>query len=502
MNEKKNVPRGLTEAEKQLKADILEELLATRRALLIRHPFVGSLAMRLSLTPVVDCRMTSACTDGRHLFVDAEFFKKLAPEDRLAFLGHEVWHCALRHAFRRGERDVRRFNYAADLEVDYLLQRDGFKVSMLPHEPEWLGQSAEFIYDRLLPFLVKRERNDIHLYPPLDVFLPIPANGGGSDNGYGDGNDSDDGNVSGGYGNGADNAKKGCGRKNGFSGENGGGKNALIRPGLPVISHDLVFDPDFSPFENEGRNCGDGNGGHAGGDGQNTGGGQNAGDDNIPSIAQDWGDFLRHEYMRAKGRGTLPCGIEEHLSKEMEASLDWRQLLLEYVSMLLRGERQWLPPNRRFFYRRLYLPGRARRTSIKLTVALDTSGSTANDLPQFMGELREMVSTFDEYEITVIQCDCDIHSVKTYTTDAEPFKPEEFKFFGQGGTDLRPPFEYVRKNMYETPAVMIYLTDGDGPAPEQPPDYPVIWCITPDGRAPMEWGIAIHMSSEEESHEQ
>lgn len=465
MNGEPAVPRGLTEAEKQLKADMLEELLATRRALLLRHPFVGSLAMRLSLTPVVDCRMTSACTDGRHLFVDAEFFKKLTPEDRLSILGHEVWHCALRHAFRRGDRDVRRFNYAADLEVDYLLQRDGFKVSMLPHEPEWLGQSAEFIYDRLLPFLVKPGNGDIHLYPPFDVFLPLPSSGGG----------------------GGGNGGTGTQRKS-------------LRPGLPVITHDLVFDPDFTPFgEHRRENDEDDEGSDD--DGENAG--KNGDGYNISSIAKDWGDFLRHEYLRGKGRGTLPGCVEEHLAKEMEASQDWRQLLLEYVSMLLRGERKWLPPNRRFVHRGLYLPGRARRTSIKLTVALDTSGSTVEELPQFMGELREMTSTFDEYEITVIQCDCEIQSVKKYTTDSEPFEPKEFTFCGiMGGTDLRPPFEYVRDKMDEVPTVLIYLTDGDGPAPELPPEYPVIWCITPDGTPPVDWGIAIHMRPEEVSHEQ
>ena len=460
-------PRGLTEAEKQLKAAMAVEMQEARRSLLRRHPFIGALAMRLKLTPVVDCRMTTACTDGRNLFADAEFFQRLTSEERQMIIGHEVWHCALRHAFRRGERESSRFNYAADIEVDHLLQQDGFKVSMLPHEPEWLGQSAEFIYDRLLPFMVKRGSGDTHLYPPGNVALP-------------DAETEADG----------DEPRNAQAQK-----EN---DHSPLRQGMPVVSHDRVFDPDFVPAWERKRPSSDATKDRD--PDENAPDPEDAGGQDVQTeIAHDWKDFLRHEYRHSKNCGKLPDGIERHIAAEMEKTQNWRRLLLEYVTMMLRGERQWLPPNRRFVHRGLYLPGRARRSSIKLTVALDTSGSTVPDLPQFLGELREMVAAFDEYEITVIQCDCAIHHVETCTADSAPFDPEKFDFSGGGGTDLRPPFDYVQKEMPELPRVLVYLTDGNGPAPASPPNYPVIWCLTSGGRPPADWGSAIHMHSQEEN---
>ena len=40
---------------------------------------------------------------------------------------------------------------------------------------------------------------------------------------------------------------------------------------------------------------------------------------------------------------------------------------------------------------------------------------------------------------------------------------------------------------------MLYFTDGCGPAPEKPPEYPVLWCLTPGGQAPADWGNSIQI---------
>ena len=70
---------------------------------------------------------------------------------------------------------------------------------------------------------------------------------------------------------------------------------------------------------------------------------------------------------------------------------------------------------------------------------------------------------------------------------AEFAQGEQFKMVskGGGGTDFRPPFEYVEREGI-TPACLIYLTDGYGPFPQNPPPYPVLWAMTTDVVPP--WG--------------
>jgi predicted metal-dependent peptidase len=66
---------------------------------------------------------------------------------------------------------------------------------------------------------------------------------------------------------------------------------------------------------------------------------------------------------------------------------------------------------------------------------------------------------------------------------------------GRGGTDLRPPLDrhFLRKHR---PDLVVYFTDGDGPAPDKPPGPALIWCLVPGGRKPAVWGRVLHMQEE------
>ena len=441
------------------------------RALLIRRqPFIGSLAMHLELIPVFDGRMTTACTDCRRLFMDAEFYRRMNPEERLGVLGHEVWHCALRHFQRRGTRDRAKFNFAGDVEVDLLLRQAGFKVEILPYDPSWVGKSAEQIYDLMYPGLERFQKEDKHIYPEDlpqksgENGKPIPSasqNAGAKpeeegDEAEEDGNSPEDGTS-------ATGATGRSGRGT-ASGQTGGAGNDVK---LPRVEHPGVIDPDFRPeFDAE--------------------------------AADDWKDNLRNAVERemkrgGKGIGNLPGNVEDLIKDDdRNATVDWKRVLLDYVTQIFGGERQWLPPARRYVWKKLYLPSRARKKTIEIVLAIDTSGSTTEDLPDFLAELRGMANAFGEYKLTVIQCDMKIHSVKEYSNE-DPLPETGLRFQGFGGTSFLAPFKYVKEKMPETPTVFIYLTDGEGEAPEKAPDYPVIWCLTGEGHKPAEWGLEVRI---------
>ena len=59
-------------------------------------------------------------------------------------------------------------------------------------------------------------------------------------------------------------------------------------------------------------------------------------------------------------------------------------------------------------------------------------------------------------------CDTEMHILGEFNA-ASPFKPQQHRLPGGGGTDFRRPFEYACKNRYEQ---VIYLTDTEGTFPK------------------------------------
>ncbi|MCP1727633.1 putative metal-dependent peptidase [Natronospira proteinivora] len=142
---------ALSQTEQHRKAEALARWQSDRAWLLTAQPFIARLAMRLDLVPVIDDRVPTACTDGRHAFVNAEWLLSLSPNDRRFVLAHEVWHCVLGHLRRAGHRQARLWNLAVDHEVNTLLMQDGLKAPEgAVHYPEKAGCSAEVVYQWLL----------------------------------------------------------------------------------------------------------------------------------------------------------------------------------------------------------------------------------------------------------------------------------------------------------------------------------------------------------------
>ena len=444
-------PRPPSEAEQNLKAEVGEMMIRDRARLVQRQPFVGHLAMHLDLVPVIDSRMTTACTDGTRMFMDAEFYRRMDEEERLGVIGHEVWHCALRHFQRKGERDRRKFNFASDVEVDLLLHQAGFKVEILPYDQSWIGKSAEQIYDLMYPGMERFQKDDTHIYP--EDLPKRKGNGGDPDEGGKKQKERED-------------DEDGTREENGAEAA-GSGSGSGSSAQLPRVTHDGVIDPDFRP-------------------------------EFSPDLADDWKDNLKNAVQRemkrdGKGIGNMPGNIEDLIKDdERSATVDWKRVLLDYVTQIFGGERQWLPPARRYVWKKLYLPSRARKKTIEIVLAVDTSGSTMEDLPDFLAELRGMANAFGEYKLTIIQCDMKIHSVMKFSND-DPLPEEGLRFHGFGGTSFLEPFQYVEKELPEPPTVFIYLTDGFGEAPKKAPDYPVIWCLTGTGNKPAEWGLEVRI---------
>jgi predicted metal-dependent peptidase len=186
----------------------------------------------------------------------------------------------------------------------------------------------------------------------------------------------------------------------------------------------------------------------------------------------------------AIGSGDAPGNEKEELSKPAHGRLAWVSLLRRYIGSTLAVQPNFMRPPRRFPHLVGIVPGRRRRGARpKVMAVIDTSASMSFDLLNVInGELARLAKDFS---VIVVECDASIHRVYDYRS-IEAVQ-------GRGGTDLRPVFEAAFLSQHR-PDLIIYFTDGDGPAPDSPPSRPTVWCLTPGGDAPTTWGRVIEMS--------
>jgi predicted metal-dependent peptidase len=119
-----------------------------RTALLLDHPFFGSLLFRLNGQ---ECQsIATMATDGVSLYYNPEFVETLNSATLCGVLAHEVLHPGLHHHVRRSGRNPRRWNEACDYAINPLLLDDGLS---LPEgvlvDNRFCGMSAEQIYNIL-----------------------------------------------------------------------------------------------------------------------------------------------------------------------------------------------------------------------------------------------------------------------------------------------------------------------------------------------------------------
>lgn len=132
----------------------------------------------------------------------------------------------------------------------------------------------------------------------------------------------------------------------------------------------------------------------------------------------------------------------------------------------------------------------------RVLVAVDTSMSMGSDevgatLAELSGILRVA-----RRNTTFVAIDCAIHS----WAPVRHWKQAAALVRGGGGTDFRPVFDEVAKRKaYD---IVIFITDGGGPAPETSPDIPVIWALvgpykqrpySPRTYQPVSWGECIEV---------
>ena len=177
----------------------------------------------------------------------------------------------------------------------------------------------------------------------------------------------------------------------------------------------------------------------------------------------------------SRGRGLFPgdlfTELIDRLFKINTVSVDFRKVFRNFIGskLTIKTELTKSKPSFRF----PDSPGTRRTKQSKIAIAIDSSGSVSDaELELFKSEIHRAYKS--GFEIDIIHCDA------TIQRKPEPYKGKPLeKFYGRGGTDFDPVIKYIADNPTKYSA-LVYLTDGDCPAPRLSCPIKILWLVSRD----------------------
>ena len=441
------------ELTKEKKMAYAKRILKSRMRILVNNGFYGLLLMHMRFE--LDESIETAATDGRRILFAPAFLDELADEELDFILMHEILHVVLQHCLRTGERDNELFNLACDIVVNstilhsndtdmasITLKKYGESIHTAPDGTEGYELTAEQVYG-MLTLMMKGEQKD----------------------------DGDDENAADGM--------DGGGRNGGSTDPNGkkakgGGKSNSQRKG-EITPFQSRWD-DHSRWKEAKE------------------------DETYRDVwVKHFEDACEAILIRdpSNQRGTLPKFAERLFAELRTPQKDWKKVLNDFIQEEV-VDYSFTPPDRRFDDSVFFLPDFNEKDDMAedILFMIDTSGSMSDEMitsvysevkgaiDQFGGKLKGWLGFFDAAVI-----------------EPKPFSDDEelkrIKPAGGGGTDFHNVFEYVKKGMSDhLPAVIILLTDGYAPFPEEKAamGIPVLWVLNNEEITPP-WGRVTRISS-------
>lgn len=203
----------------------------------------------------------------------------------------------------------------------------------------------------------------------------------------------------------------------------------------------------------------------------------------------DWKVAATQAAHIAKKQGKLPAGLERFIDDLVNNKVDWREKLRKFATEISKNDTSWMRPQRRMLPFGYYLPSLHSESMGTFVSGIDTSGSIDDyTLALFGAEISAVRLATTPLKMVNIYCDAEVAHVDEFDQTEELY----FEGHGGGGTDFRPVFDYVEEEDLR-PACLIYLTDGYGSFPDDPPPYPVLWVMTTDVQPP--WGDYVRIEA-------
>ena len=448
---------AMDEQSKKLKADLLAgEILQMAYASLLLHlRFMESALGRLSFSPMPK---GSIWTDGQrfsyapmHVLLRYKQERTAPARDYL----HCVLHCVFRHMFLHGKVEKRCWSLACDMVVEDLIAELGLRAAASAREAAQQA-ALESLRREVQPFTAEK------LYRR---FLDHPLTEG---------------------------------------------ELARLEELFRADDHGGWFSEDDRQDQQNGRD-------------------EDSPDIPEPNkppmeIEQEWRDVAEsiEEDLETISReaGDAAAGLRKALKKLNREKRDYAAFLRQFA---VRGEVMQLDLAEfdMIYYTyglRLYgnlpliepLEYREDRRIRSFVIAVDTSGSVSEELvhaflQKTFNILKSSESFFSRVDVRILQCDLQIQKEIRVTDQRElDAALGELTLQGFGGTDFRPVFEYVDRQIREGELRqlkgLLYFTDGCGTYPQQKPDYDTAFVFLENegnSYAVPPWAIKLTLEPEE-----
>ena len=213
----------------------------------------------------------------------------------------------------------------------------------------------------------------------------------------------------------------------------------------------------------------------------------------------EWNQRLLNaaETVSNRGKGNVPLGLEREIDLMKDSSINWRELLSEFLSFEI-NDYSFNPPDKRYSDD-FFLPDYndiEEVLDINVLIEVDTSGSISKDdltcalsevkglIDESNGRLKGYLGFYDSeiYDVIPLE-DIDISKVKPV---------------GGGGTSVIDVFknlDNLTRNMDDKVDAIIIITDGEDEFPKEEvrKNIPVLWIINNNEITPP-WGIVARMN--------
>jgi predicted metal-dependent peptidase len=361
--------------------------------------------MKVEVTEKIPTAGAGFYNNVYNLLVNPTFFETLTLDQRLAILVHECQHVILQHVFRKGERDHKLFNTAADIAINQKIKNIP-DSGMFPETFDFpLNLTTEDYYELLKEEKKQQEKEKAEYEKNQSEQC--------DNDGDSDGEDGEDGDEGGESGEGGDTTKGGWKPSSGHPDLTGTDE-------ITIDSHEL-----WDSLNSEDQ-----------------------------ELARDTMEKILEDAV-SKSKGNTPQNISDLLELwKREPVISWKKILKKFISSKAGSKVGTIKKRYRRMPNRMDLKGKKTYYDVpEVIVGVDVSGSMSNeDIFEGLKEIHEICRVTGS-NLKLVQIDTDIKGLETFDE-----KQKNFTRKGCGGTYMGDLPRYLLENKINCD-VLVMISD-------------------------------------------